>query len=145
MHHYCLMTNHIHMLIHADPIESLFQFSHYIQRRYAYYYCKTYKWKGQVFQRMYRSIPIDKEAYLLECGRYIERNPVRAKMVEKPEQYLHSSARFYTCNDKNKLLDPSPAYQALAGSPKEREEVYKEYVSENRPYEELVEQAILGV
>ena len=70
----------------------LSRFSQYLQRRYAYYYCKTHKWNGQVFQRMYKSIPIGEDAYLLGCGRYIERNPVRAGLVRRAEDYLWSSA-----------------------------------------------------
>src|SRR3989339_1345623 len=84
IYHYCLMTNHVHMLVWAGKMELLSRFSHYVQRRYAYYYCKKYKWTGSVFQRGYKSFVIDRDEYLLECGRYIERNPVRAKMVKAP-------------------------------------------------------------
>ena len=87
IYHYCLMTNHAHMLVKSKDVGSLSQFMHFIQRRFAYYYCKTYQWTGQVFQRSFRSFPIDKESYFLECGRYIEKNPVRAAMVKSTEDY----------------------------------------------------------
>ncbi len=67
IYHYCLMTNHVHLLLHAEELEELSRFSHYVQRRYAYYYCGKYKWSGSVFQRGYRSMVIDRDEYLLEC------------------------------------------------------------------------------
>jgi len=75
IYHYCLMTNHAHLLICSPAVQNMAKFSQLVQRRYAYYYCGSYRWIGNVFQRGYRSIPIDKDTYLLECGRYIERNP----------------------------------------------------------------------
>ncbi len=141
--HYCLMTNHIHMLLQAQNLEDLAKFSYYIQRRYAYYYCKTHGWKGQVFQRMYRSLPVAKDTYLLECGRYIERNPLRAGMVQNVAEYVYSSFSFYANGSKNDLLTPSPAYLGLSNDVKERQKLYQKYVLENRIYEELVDKALL--
>ena len=43
IYHYCLMTNHVHLLIHAKELVQLIQFSHYLKRKYAYYQNKTYK------------------------------------------------------------------------------------------------------
>ena len=42
IYHYCLMTNHAHLLIWNPGLEKMAKFSQYVQRRYAYYYCKTY-------------------------------------------------------------------------------------------------------
>lgn len=114
IYHYCFMTNHVHMLIHSEGIESLSRFSHFVQRRYAYYYCEQYKWTGSVFQRGYRSFSIDRDEYLLECGRYIERNPIKAKLVENPEEYAHSSFRYYGRGEGDDLVTPSPAYLGLS-------------------------------
>jgi putative transposase len=77
--HYCLMTNHVHLLIRADGLKALSEFSHFTQRRYAYYYCKRYRWTGSVFQRGFKSLVVDRDEYLLECGRYIERNPLKVR------------------------------------------------------------------
>ena len=75
IHHYCFMKNHVHLLIYSPSLDGMAKFSQIVQRRYAYYYCGAHGWVGNVFQRGYRSMPIDSEAYLLECGRYIERRP----------------------------------------------------------------------
>ena len=143
IYHYCLMPNHIHLLLRADDIASLSRFSQYLQRRYAYYYCKNHKWKGQVFQRMYKSIAVDKDTYLLECGRYIERNPVRANLVKEPGQYTYSSYLFYAGQKENDILTPSPAYLGLAQNDYQRAELYRDYVSTSRPYEDILDVAIL--
>jgi putative transposase len=143
IYHYCLMTNHIHMLIVSENLADLSRFSHYVQRRYAYYYCKAYRWKGQVFQRIYRSLPIDKDSYFLECGRYIENNPLRAGIVKKLEQYPYTSYSFYAHSKKDKLLTFSPAYLGLASKASHRRRIYKNYVSQERAYQELVDRALL--
>lgn len=141
--HYCLMTNHVHLLLKALTIKDLSGFSHYVQRRYAYYYCKVYKRTGSVFQRGYRSFPIDKDEYLLECGRYIERNPIRAKMVRRPEDYVHTSYRFYTSEEKNDLLTYSPAYFGLSTQQEQRERIYADYVCQERIQEEMMARGLL--
>ena len=144
IYHYCLMSNHVHLLLWADSPQVLAAFSQYVQRRYAYYYCKVYHWKGQVFQRMYKSLPIDKDTYLLECGRYIERNPLRAHMVERVEQYPYSSYFYYnTQPPSNSVITPSPAYLGLSDFQEERQELYANYVSSGRAYEDLVDSALL--
>ena len=43
IYHYCFMTNHVHLLVQSEDLQSLSLFSHYVQRRYAYYYCGKYK------------------------------------------------------------------------------------------------------
>ena len=141
--HYCLMTNHIHLLIRANNRESLFGFSYYVQRRYAYYYCKTCKWRGQVFQRMYKSLPIEKESYLLECGRYIERNPIRSKLVKTTAEWPYTSYSFYAYGQDNNLLSKSPMYLEMSSSDKKRQVLYQEYVNQDRAYDELVDKILI--
>ena len=143
LYHYCLMSNHVHLLLYAEDTQKLAKFSHFIQRRYTYYYCKNYKWRGQLFRRVYRSLGVDKDTYLLECGRYIERNPLRAKMVQKVEDYLFSSYSFYLGNEKTRLLTRSPAYLALSEQPNKRKKLYAEYVSQDRAYDQIVDELLL--
>ena len=143
IYHYCLMPNHIHILLKCEDRDVLSSFSKIVQRRYAYYYCKAHKWKGQVFQRLYKALPVGQDSYLLECGRYIERNPVRAKLAEKPSQYTYSSHAFYAGQAESKLLTPSPAYLGISGNEYERQESYKDYVNDARPYEDLLDAAVL--
>ena len=143
LYHYCLMTNHTHLLLKAEGIFPLSKFGHYIQRRYAYYYCKKYKWVGQVFQNRFRSIAIEKDSYLLECGRYIERNPLRAGLTKSLEEYPWSSYHFYVNGQANGLLEPSPMFLDLGDSIEKRQAAYREHLDASRPYEELVERSLM--
>ena len=145
IHHYCFMTNHVHILLRTHPLEQLSRFSHYVQRRYAYYYCGKYKWTGSVFRRGYRSLAVDRDEYLLECGRYIERNPLKAKLVKAPEEYAYTSYRYYACGENDPLIGTSPAYLGLSEDGGERRRIYSKYVKQNRVQEEMMERGLLSV
>ncbi len=142
VYHYCYMSNHVHLLVKANDLESLAGFSQYVQRRYAYRYCGEYKWNGSVFQRGYKSFVIDKEAYLLECARYIERNPIKAKMVENVGDYCYSSYNYYAEGEAALLITPSPAFISLGSDVRCRQALYKKYVTEIRVQEEMLERGI---
>jgi putative transposase len=145
VYRYCFMTNHAHLLIKAPRPEELSKFSHYVQRRYAYYYCGKYKWTGSVFQRGYRSMVIDRDEYLLECGRYIERNPLKAGLVKAPEMYPYTSYRYYTMGEADDLVTESPAYLGLSVVAEERRTMYSGYVKQVRIQDEMVEKGLLAV
>lgn len=132
LYHYCLMDNHVHALIRVDDPEELSKFSHFLTRKYAYHYCKTYKWIGKVFQDRYRAIPISDESHLLECGRYIERNPVDAKITNDPSEYPHSSFNHYVGKRHDKLVSESPAFHALDDREDVRRRMYDLYVTQDR-------------
>lgn len=106
VYHYCLMKNHAHLLIYSPSLENMAKFSQLVQRRYAYYYCGKYHWIGNVFQRGYRSFLVDKDSYLLECGRYIERNPVKAHIVQDPTSYPYSSFLHYAMGIPDPVQNP---------------------------------------
>lgn len=134
--HYCLMPNHIHMLLGASSVKDLGHFAHFVKRRYAYYHSKTSGHNGASFERMYKGIPIVDETYFLECARYIERNPLRANLATRPEDYPYSSYRFYAFGKADEYITSSPAYLALADNDTERQQRYIEYVTAIRPQEE---------
>lgn len=134
--HYCLMSNHIHMLLESPDLKELGLFSHFVKRRYAYYHSKTAKQQGASFERMYKSLPVEDDSYLLECGRYIERNPVRANLADHPERYEYSSYSFYALSQENVIVTPSPGYLALANDDQSRRRLYAEYVTAFRPQDE---------
>ena len=139
IYHYCIMTNHSHLLLKAKDISLLSQFGHFIQRRYAYYYCKTHHWSEQVFRKRFVSLVIDKDSYLLECGRYIERNPLRAGIVKDLKSYPYTSYSYYAYQEPNDLLIPNPFYLDIAKTKEQRAIVYQEYLSQDRPYEQMVD------
>jgi len=136
--HYCLMSNHSHLILSAKNPAALSCFSHYIQRRYAYYYKARHNWEGQVFRRPFKSFPIENDRYLLECGRYVERNPVKAGLVAKAEDYHYSSFAFYAFSKGDPIVDASPAYLGLSESEKMRNLIYSNYVDVNREHEQSI-------
>ena len=136
VYHYCLMPNHVHMLLYAPNVASLSKFSHFLKRCYAYYHSKTAKHQGASFERMYKSLPIEDNAYLLECGRYIERNPLRANLASRPDEYEYSSYAYYAFGRDSDILTTSPSYSALAEDKFTRQKLYSDYVTSFRPQEE---------
>mgnify|MGYP001558251488 FL=1 len=91
LYHYCLMSNHIHLLGKVIQAGNLKKFMQGLNQSYSNYYKRVYKHSGHLWQGRYKSFLIQKDSYLLECGRYIERNPLRAKMVEDPKDWPWSS------------------------------------------------------
>jgi len=138
--HYCLMPNHIHFLVKVIKSADLPKFMQVILQGYAYYFRKKYHSVGFIFQNRYKSRRIDNDAYFLECGRYIERNPLRSKIVSELRRYRWSSYLLYAegrQSDIVKLLNP--LYLDLADTEKRRRELYIDYVSQARPYEDILD------
>jgi putative transposase len=89
-HAYCLMTNHYHLLIET-PDGNLSIGMRQLNGVYTQLFNKEHGRNGHLFQGRYKAILIQKDSHLLEVCRYVVLNPVRAKMVEKPEAYPWSS------------------------------------------------------
>ena len=88
---YCLMTNHVHVIVVPPSEDSLQNVFRPLHTRYAQCVNRARKWKGHLWQGRFFSSPLD-EAYLWAAIRYVERNPVRARLVRKAENYRWSSA-----------------------------------------------------
>ena len=91
---YCLMNNHYHLLAET-PNANLSDAMHYFNSSYSSYFKNRYKLAGSVFQGRYKAVSVDKDSYFLTLTAYIHLNPVRAKMVEHPEDYEWSSYQYY--------------------------------------------------
>ena len=109
---YCLMSNHIHLVIKEEK-ESVEQIIKRIAGSYVYWYNWKYYRKGHLFQDRFRSEPVDDEKYLMTVIRYIHRNPVKAGIVEKVDQYEYSSYTEYT-EDEIGLVDKSFIYEHIS-------------------------------
>ena len=99
IHSYCLMTNHYHLLIET-PDANLSKGMRQLNGVYTQKFNRKHRRVGHLFQGRYKSILVDKESYLLEVGRYILLNPVRAKMVDTPEEYEWSSLCYLTAQQQ---------------------------------------------
>jgi putative transposase len=94
IHCYVLMTNHYHLILET-PQANLSAALHDLNTAYTNYFNRRHGRVGHLFQGRYRSIIVEKDAYLLELSRYIHLNPVRAGMVKRPEAYRWSSYASY--------------------------------------------------
>ncbi|WP_110953702.1 transposase [Anaerosinus massiliensis] len=91
---YCLMGNHIHILLKEEE-ENLEKIFKRIGARYVYYYNSKYKRSGHLFQDRFRSEPVEDDNYLLAVLSYIHNNPVKAGLSQTADQYRWSSYHSY--------------------------------------------------
>jgi len=87
---YCLMSNHVHLLVKPNKDSNLSRAIGEVHRRYTRMINFREKWRGYLWQGRFTSFPMD-ESWLLRAAAYVELNPVRARMVEKPWDYRWSS------------------------------------------------------
>lgn len=126
--HYCFMDNHVHIIVSLTPRSTLSKFMKQLNLTYFHYYRKRYVYCGHFWQDRFKSNVIETDSYLLQCGKYIELNPVRAGMVSKPEQYAFSSYSFYAKGKPDSIITPSPAYLGLSDSDTARQKQYVVFV-----------------
>ncbi|USE36350.1 transposase [Endozoicomonas sp. SCSIO W0465] len=93
IHSWCLMTNHYHLVVET-PDGNLSAGMRQLNGVYTTRFNRRYGRVGHLFQGRYKAILVDKSAYLLELSRYVVLNPVRARMVDHPGDWLWSSYRY---------------------------------------------------
>ena len=144
LYHYCLMSNHFHLLISIDQGLHLPKMMQFLLYTYSLFYKKKTPYTGHLWEGRYKSLVVDKESYMLECGRYIERNPVRAKLCQRPEDYAWSSYPYYAFGNKDHLITEDPYYETLASNEKDRMTGYRNFVKIENPYEGLVDKSLMS-
>jgi REP element-mobilizing transposase RayT len=97
---YCLMSNHVHLLLKEEQ-DSISRVMKRIGTSYAYWFNTKYERNGHLFQDRYRSERVDDERYLLTVLRYIHRNPIKAGIIAKADQYSWSSYFDYITFDSS--------------------------------------------
>lgn len=102
---YCLMPNHIHMIIEPKKAIRLSKFMQALTQTYTHWFNKKYNKTGHLWQARFKSMVICKDEYFLECVYYVEMNPVRASLVLSPGDYAWSSYRERTMGNKNQIID----------------------------------------
>ncbi|MFC7063137.1 REP-associated tyrosine transposase [Halobacillus seohaensis] len=125
LHAYCLMDNHVHLLIETihQPLSQIIQFVH---TRYAIYFNKRHKVTGHLFQGRYHAALINSNSYLLEASKYIHLNPLHAQMVSKAVAYPWSSYSTYLCPDKEQPVLTKDLILGLFTEPSHKK--YQNYV-----------------
>ncbi len=124
---YCLMTNHVHLLIErqADTIGRLM---HRVLTGYSQYYNRRYRRVGHLLQGRDKSILCQSDRYLAELVRYIHLNPVRAGMVKRPEQYKYSGHRAYLGLEAAAIIDVDPVLRHFGAKKVVARETYRQFV-----------------
>jgi putative transposase len=143
LYHYCVMSNHLHLLLEIAVGEQLPKFMQFVLQGYGRWYQTRQTYIGHVWQGRYKSPFVTKESYFLEAGRYLERNPLRAKLVEALTDYPWSSYAFYAHGTPNVLVDEDPYYAALGRDPYHRQEAYRDFVRLESPYTAVLDATFL--
>ena len=146
-HAYCLMTNHYHLLIETvDP--TLSRGMRQLNGVYTQAFNRRHERVGHLFQGRYKAILVEKEAYLLELSRYIVLNPVRAKMVKKPEEWEWSSYRATAgLSEVPPFLTTDWILSQFADERKKAQRLYRRFVAKETgrsPWDDLKGQIYLG-
>ena len=138
---YCIMKNHAHLLIKATKIQELSNFMHKINGNYARYYNYMENRVGYVFRDRFKSQPIMSEKQLYNCIRYIHLNPVKAKIVENPEQYKYSSYRIYKRRlDEKNNLDMQETLEYICNS---KNKINEQYIDEDKDIKEIINNSLI--
>ncbi|MGC9385838.1 MAG: transposase [Hydrogenovibrio sp.] len=138
VHAWCFMTNHVHLLCTClSENNAISKMMQTLGRQYVHYFNKKYERTGTLWEGRYRSCIVDEETYFFELYRYIELNPVRAGMVEAPDQYSWSSYPVNALGKESDLCTPHPQYLALGNSAKIRQANYRSL------FQELLEEPLI--
>ena len=101
---YCLMPNHVHLIAVPETEEALRWGIGETHRRYTRHVNFANDWKGYLWQGRFASFPMD-DHYLLSAARYVELNPVRARLVRAPEDYRWSSVHAHLSAESGGLVN----------------------------------------
>ena len=103
---YCVMNNHIHIIIYTEDIDELTIFMRKLNTTYALYYNKSENRVGYVFRNRFESKEIYNQDYLTKCIKYVHMNPVKAGITKTEGEYKYSSYNDYI-NKKGIITDES--------------------------------------
>jgi REP-associated tyrosine transposase len=135
---YCLMNNHVHLALERGPI-ALSRTMLALQSFYVQRFNFRHRRVGHLFQGRYKAFLVQDERYLFALLRYIHLNPVRARLVDRPEAYRWSSDRFYRAGKGLPWLDVNVALGKLAKKREEAVSVYRRLMAsrDEQTYEDV--------
>lgn len=133
VHAYVLMTNHTHLLVTPKEPDGLANLMKRLGQRYVQSINRQYNRSGTLWEGRFKSCIVNEEKYLLGCYRYIELNPVRARMVEHPGSYPWTSYRANAQCEVSSLLTPHNVYTRLGSSKAARARCYRELFKISMP------------
>ncbi|MEO3711871.1 transposase [Roseateles flavus] len=136
IHAYVLMDNHLHLLATPPAPESLSRMMQSLGRRYVARFNRRHQRSGGLWEGRFRAAPLE-PSWLLSCMRYIELNPQRSGLVERPEAYAWSSAAHHLGAVRDPLVHDHAGFWAMGNTPFERDANYRRYLEEGSSPEEM--------
>ena len=133
VHAYCLMTNHVHLLLTPHAAQSCSLLMKNLSQRYVQGVNHRLGRSGTLWEGRFHSSLVTSESYALACYQYIELNPVRAGMVAAPVQYRWSSHRANAQGEANNSLRPHSSYEALGMDVNQRLRAYTQLCQQGLP------------
>jgi putative transposase len=130
LHAYCLMTNHVHLLLTPGNERACATLMRNLGQRYVQYFNHRYERSGTLWEGRFRSCLVDSARYVLACHRYIELNPVRAGLATSAADYRWSSHGANAGYVDDRSLSPHPEYLALSHDRTSRQAVYRQLFEE---------------
>jgi len=140
LHAYCLMTNHVHLLMTPGSAVGCTSLMRDLGQRYVQCFNRRYQRSGTLWEGRFRSCIAESARYVLACYRYIELNPVRASLVRHPADYLWSSCAANTGMRSDPFVSPHHEFLALAVDTEKRHASYRALLGEQ--IEGSIQQAI---
>jgi len=137
IHAYVLMPNHVHLLVTPAARDGVSMMMQEVGRRYVRLFNDTYNRTGTLWEGRFKAAMIDSERYFLTCQRYVELNPVRAALVEKPEDYGWSSHRSCAFGVRNPLVTPHDTFTSLGHDDGARRAAYLALFTATIPVQEI--------
>ena len=125
VHAYALMTNHVHILVTPKRRGAIGRMMQSVGRRYVQHFNRWRNRTGTLWEGRYKAVVINSERYLLACYRYIERNPVRAGLVDDPAEYPWSSYHSNAFGSPDPLVRPHGLYLGLGATERSRRAAYR--------------------
>jgi putative transposase len=126
---FCLMTNHVHLLLAPDTQAGLGALMKRLAGRQTQYHNRAEGRRGTLWEGRYKSSPVQSDRYLMACVRYIELNPVRARMVAAPEDYVWSSGqRWNKGTNAYPWLDDIPFPPEFGLDADSRSQAYRRFI-----------------
>lgn len=137
LHAYVLMENHVHLLMTPPEPGAVGEMMQRLGRRYVGWFNSRHERTGTLWEGRYKACLVDSETYLLRCARYIDLNPVRARLTDDPTNYPWSSCAALCGRHQDPLLTLHPAQLAFQASSNPPGRAYEELLCQAIPADEL--------
>jgi putative transposase len=131
LHAYCLMTNHVHLLVTPPSASACGALMRNLGRAYVRYFNDRYGRTGTLWEGRFRSCLVESASYVLACYRYIELNPVRARMVDAARDYWWSSHAANIGSRTDPSVVPHAEYLAISADDERRYAEYRRFTQDS--------------